>query len=185
MPEKVYAAAVQFKNSPGETSVFYIRNYLNQKLPQILSIVYKERLILLVEKTFLEDGRLEKFFKSYDEEFGCRIGVSDPVKNFLNLNIYYEQALRAVEIEHRLSSEEFLCSYRKLYTYHILLEAGNSADLNFLCDPAILAMQESDRIHNTEYLKDLSVYLSCGRSIQKAAAKACIHKNSMYYRIAR
>lgn len=46
-------------------------------------------------------------------------------------------------------------------------------------------MQHYDRQHHTEYVKDLELYLSCGKNINQAARKACVHKNSMYYRISK
>lgn len=49
----------------------------------------------------------------------------------------------------------------------------------------MLNMQAYDRQHHTEYLKDLELYLACGKNINKAAQKACVHKNSMYYRISK
>ncbi|MDO4305541.1 MAG: helix-turn-helix domain-containing protein [Eubacteriales bacterium] len=184
-PPKMHLAVISFQSRVLQASIFYIREYLMQKLPHTLSIVYQERLILLLPRDYLEDDRIEKFLATYKANIDYKIGVSNPFSDAVNLKIYYEQALAAIQIAGLLKLEDRLCLYQRLYIYQILLYARKETDLKFLCDPAVLNMQAYDRLHHTEYLKDLELYLSYGKNINKAAQKACVHKNSMYYRISK
>lgn len=178
-------AVVSFKSRIVQASIFYIREHLMQKLPHSLGIVYKEYLVLLASDTALEDQKLEKILATYERNIDYKIGVSNRFSDMTNLKIYYEQALHAIQIAEQLKLEDRLCLYQRLYIYQILLYAKKETDLRFLCDPAVLHMQEYDERHHTEYLKDLELYLACGKNINKAAQKACLHKNSMYYRISK
>lgn len=185
LPSRMYLAAGSFRNQTAQTSIYYLREYLTQKLPASLGIIYKDQLILLLPEKALENQLLEKALDSYREHMDFRIGLSYPFDDAVNLKIHYEQALQALQIADLLNLTDLLCRYQKLYIYQILLYAKKEADLQFLCEPAVLEMQAYDRCHHTEYLNDLELYLSCGKNINKTAQKACVHKNSMYYRISK
>ena len=156
-----------------------------QKLHHSLCIVYKDQLVLLIPETALENQLLEKSLSGYETNIDYKVGVSNPVLDLMDLHIYYEQAQNAVDIAKLLRLEERFCLYHRLYVYQILLFAKKETDLRFLCDPAILEMQAYDRQHHTDYLHDLALYLECGKNINKTAKQACVHKNSMYYRISK
>lgn len=185
LPPKMILAVVSFKSPMVQASIFYIREYLMQKLLHSLGIVYKDNLVLLLPEDALEDQRLEKILSTYNTNVDYKIGVSNPFSDIFSLKVYYDQALSAVKIAGLLKLEDRLCLYQRLYIYQLLLYAKKETDLKFLCAPAVLNMQAYDRQHHTEYLKDLELYLSCGKNINKAAQKACVHKNSMYYRISK
>lgn len=183
--QPMFLAVVQFKSKVVQTSIFYIREYLLRKLSGCMSIVYKDRLILLIPKKVPPKNLLEELFSGYEYNIDYKIGISDRIASFMNLKVYYEQALHAVKISELLKLDNRVCLYRQLYIYQILLCASRETDLRYLCDPVILEIQEYDRVNHTEYLKDLELYLSCGKNISAAAQKACVHKNSMYYRISK
>lgn len=178
-------AVVDFKSQMVQAVIFYIREYLMQKLPHSFSIVYREHLILLVPETVLDNHLLEKSLVGYEANINYKIGVSNSIDHLLNLKIYYQQAINSVKIADLLKLEDKLCLYHRLSIYQILLYAKKETDLRFLCNPAVLKMQAYDRQHHTEYLNDLELYLKCGKNINKAAKQACVHKNSMYYRISK
>lgn len=178
-------AIISFKSPMVQAVTFYIREYLMQNLHHSLSIVYKDHIVLLVPETILKNHLLEKSLASYGANIDYKIGISNPIPDLLDLKIYYEQAQNAVRIAEILNLEDRLCLYRRLSVYQILLLAEKEMDLRYLCNPAILEMQAYDRQHHTEYLNDLELYLKCGKNINKTAKLACVHKNSMYYRISK
>lgn len=185
LPVQPFLAVIDFKDPMVQAVASYIREYLLQKLPDSLGIVYKNQLLLLISKKTLDQHGLEQNLASYEDNLDYRIGVSNPVTDLMKLKVNYEQALNSIRIGALLKLPERLCSYRRLYVYQILLYAGKETKLEYLCDPAVLDMYDYDRQHHTEYLKDLELYLSCGKNINKTAKLACVHKNSMYYRISK
>lgn len=185
LPPKMHLAVVSFKSRIVQASIFYIREHIIQKLRYSLGIVYKENLILLLPEKALEDRMLEKILSTYNTNIDYKIGISNPFSDITGLKIHYEQAFHAIQIAELLKLEDRLCLYQNLYIYQILLYAKKETDLRYLCSPAVLNMQAYDRQHHTEYLKDLELYLACGRNMNKTTQKACVHKNSMYYRISK
>ena len=181
----MHLAVIHFKSQMVQAVISYIREYLIQKLPHSLGIVYKDSLILLIPKALLENNLLEKSLIGYEANIDYKTGISNSIDQLLDLKIYYQQAVNAVKIAEILKLEDKFCFYQKLYIYQILLYAKKETDLQFLCDPAVLKMQAYDAAHHTEYLHDLELYLKCGKNINKAAKLACVHKNSMYYRISK
>lgn len=178
-------AIVSFQSPMVQAAIFYIREYLMQNLHHSLGIVYKDHIVLLIPESVLKNHLLEKSLSGYEANIDYKIGISNPIPDLLDLKIYYEQAQNAVRIAEILKLEDRLCLYRRLFVYQILLLAGKETDLRYLCNPAILEMQAYDRQHHTEYLNDLELYLKCGKNISKTAKLACVHKNSMYYRISK
>lgn len=180
-----HLAIINFRNPTVQATIFYIREYLMQRLHHSVGMVYKDHLVFLIPETHLENHLLEKSLAGYETNIDYKIGISNAVDNLLNLSIYYEQAQNAIKISETLKMKERLCPYHRLFIYQILLLAGKETNLRFLCNPAILEMQAYDRQHHTEYLNDLKLYLKCGKNINKTANLACVHKNSMYYRISK
>lgn len=185
LPSRMYLAVGSFQNQMLKVSAHYFLEYLTQKLPGSLGIIYKDQVLLLLPEQALENQLLERALDSCREHMDCRIGISYPFSDAISLKLHYEQALSALQIARLLKLEGRLYRYQKLYIYQLLLYARKETDLQFLCEPAVLEMQAYDRQHHTEYLNDLKLYLDCGKNINKTAQKACVHKNSMYYRISK
>lgn len=184
-PKAMVLMLVDFHNTAVQATIHYLREYLTRSMPRVLSIVYRERMMLLAPESELNDHMLEDALLGYAANIDYQVGVSDPVRNVMNLNIYWEQAETAIQVSNRLQLSDRLCLYSRLKIYQLLLYAQKETDLRFLCDPVVLEMQEYDRCYHTDYLGDLELYLSCGKSISRTAQRACVHKNSMYYRISK
>lgn len=185
LPKQPRLIVIDFKSTAAQAAIFYVREYLAQRLTHTLSIVYKEQLILLAPESVLKNRLLEESLFGYEENMDYKVGISNTVTELMHLKIYYKQAVDSIRISDSLKLEERLCLYSRLKIYQILLFAKKETDLEFLCDPAILEMQAYDRQYHTDYLHDLEVYLNCGKNINQAAKQACVHKNSMYYRISK
>lgn len=185
LPASSRLVLIRFQTPMVQTVVSYLREYLLQKLPHCLGIVYKEELLLLMPESSFQKNSIEKILSSYQENIDYRIGVSNSITRLQDLNVYYQQAAAAIKIGNLLKSENRFCMYQDFILYQLLFLAKKELDLTFLCHPALLEMQEYDRKNHTEYIQDLELYLKCGKNINKAAKEACVHKNSMYYRISR
>lgn len=184
-PKQMTVLTVAFRSPMVQTTVFYLREYLLRQIENALGIVYEGNILLLVPETALTDRLLEDSLAGYETNVDYRVGISDPTAGLEDLRIFYRQAMDALRIAGLLKLEGRLCFYQQLKIYQILLCAGKELDLRYLCSPVVLRMLNYDRQYNTEYLKDLEIYLECGKNMNKAAARACVHKNSMYYRISK
>ena len=185
LPKSMRLLLMDFKSAAVQPAIYYIRESLLRQAPRALSIVYKEQLVLLAPEDILTSRLFEEGLSGYEANLDYRIGVSDPFEALDDLRIYYGQAADAIRISDMLKLEGRLCQYSRLKVYQLLIHAGRETDLKFLCDPVVLKMRAYDAQYHTEYLRDLELYLGCGKNINQTAQKACVHKNSMYYRISR
>ena len=110
------------------------------------------------------------------------IGVSDQVKDIVNLHLAYKRARAAAEMAQarkiRMQYFDQMGLYRMLY----LVE--DRALLRDLSDKPLAPLLEYDREHNGEYIATLESYLNCGGSIKAMSEELYIHRNTILYRMA-
>jgi DNA-binding PucR family transcriptional regulator len=64
----------------------------------------------------------------------------------------------------------------------ILMESRRNAEYK---SPLLSKLREHDREHKTDFVKTLSVYLSCNMNLKESAAVLHIHANTLAYRLNR
>lgn len=185
LPKAPILMLVDFRNTAAQATIHYIREYLTRSMPQTFGIIYKERLVLLSSATGFHNHSLEDYLSDYTANIDYKVGVSDTIHRLIDLSIYYRQAENAIQVSNKLHLTDRLCIYSRLKVYQLLLYAQKETDIRFLCDPVVLEIQSYDKRYHTNYLGDLELYLSCGKNINQTAQRACVHKNSMYYRISK
>ena len=81
------------------------------------------------------------------------------------------------------SREKRIYYYSDMMTAHVINALESVLPLRTICNSAVLRLQKYDALHGTNLLATLEVYLMCNNSLQKAANRLFIHKNTMTYRL--
>lgn len=109
------------------------------------------------------------------------IGVSDQVKDIVNLHLAYKRARAAVEMA--VKRERSLQYFDRMGMYRMLYLVEDRALLRDLSDKPLAPLIEYDREHDGEYVATLESYLQCGGSIKAMSEELFIHRNTILYRM--
>ncbi|MBE5999577.1 MAG: PucR family transcriptional regulator [Sarcina sp.] len=111
------------------------------------------------------------------------IGVSDSVQDIGNLHFAYRRAKAAVSMA--MAGDERILFFADMGINRILYMIEDKGLLRDLSDRPLRPLLESDRLHGTEYVETLRIFLQCGGSIKTMAEKLFIHRNTILYRMAK
>lgn len=121
------------------------------------------------------DTQTQRIAKSLPVTFG----LSNPSNEVSSLHYFYLQAMLAVR-----SAQNVLCHFSDIAIPSIL-DSSDDGFKWFAKHPGILYLEQYDYLNHTELTRTLQIYLSCERSIKRAAALLYIHRNTVLYRIDR
>lgn len=163
--------------------------YLRQKISEIItknkSLVYNNYIVLLINNRTKVDilenqyETMRKFLKKNN----LHAGLSQSIKDFTNLQYYYKQSLKSIELGMSLNISKAIYAYEDYVIYDLLNSHSTYESLERFCHPAIYSLIQYDIKNNTCLTKSLYVYLLNNEN-QCASAKILhIHRASMCYRI--
>ena len=110
------------------------------------------------------------------------IGVSDQVRDIVNLHLAYKRARAAVEMA--VKRERGLQYFDRMGMYRMLYLIEDRELLRDLSDKPLAPLIEYDKEHDGEYVATLESYLQCGGSIKAMSEELYIHRNTILYRMA-
>ena len=110
------------------------------------------------------------------------IGVSDQVKDIVNLHLAYKRARAAVEMA--VKRGRGLQYFDRMGMYRMLYLIEDRELLRDLSDKPLAPLIEYDKEHDGEYIATLESYLQCGGSIKAISEDLYIHRNTILYRMA-
>ena len=110
------------------------------------------------------------------------IGVSDQVKDIVNLHLAYKRARAAVEMA--VKRGRGLQYFDRMGMYRMLYLIEDRELLRDLSDKPLAPLIEYDKEHDGEYVATLESYLQCGGSIKAMSEELYIHRNTILYRMA-
>ena len=110
------------------------------------------------------------------------IGVSDQVRDIVNLHLAYKRARAAVEMA--VKRERGLQYFDRMGMYRMLYLVEDRELLRDLSDKPLAPLIEYDKEHDGEYVATLESYLQCGGSIKAMSEELYIHRNTILYRMA-
>ena len=117
------------------------------------------------------------------EQIRAACGLSRPLSSLHELHTGYAQALSACRIGSRVRPEEFLHEYDVCLPYALIDRVSQSEDALPYVLPALLHLAADDRRAGGGLMATLHAYLKSGRSVQRAAAKLGVHKNTVSFRL--
>lgn len=166
-----------------------IANVFTGFFPEALTICFSGDVLTLLPAFYLqEDGydELWKKFSDYLAEIQCYAGFSTVFhsvdKYFLH---HYIRAMTAARIARETEEEKRYSAYNDESLFNIMADGLPPSNLIGLCDPNLIELIEHDKKFGTEYYYTLCCYWQLDRDHNRVCNYMHIHKNTLYYRIAK
>lgn len=167
-----------------KTSLTYLRNELEQKIPHSKAVVYDDKIVLIMsyeDDQFYksEIKKLKMFLKTYH----LYAGISRCFHHLEDVQEHYFQSLDALRLGMMLNKEEYFYPYDEYAIYHFAESCSGVEDLKKNCHPSLLKLIEYDKENNTDYTRSLYTYIIHSKNITDSAKALNIHRNTMFYRL--
>lgn len=181
------AVIVDRENDFFENKAQRLGAQMRERFPECRWTIHKKNFVALISRAnkeiLLPDER--EAFNSFLRDNNLTAGISDPFSDILEIEFYYRQAFRSVEIGINVLRSPGSYNYSDMMIYYIAQSLSKQNDLYDFRHTAIIALQKYDVENSTNLLETLKVHLS-NPSDQAAAIKALnIHRNTFFYRINR
>ena len=181
----IEASAAQYTN----TSFDNIVAAFSEFFLDALTLCFSGDIITLLPAKYLQDENFVNLWSDYSQllkENNCYAGLSTV---FHSIDLYfihhYIRALSAARIARETDTEKNYSTYNEESLFHIVADGPPPFNLKALCDPYLLEMIRHDEKYGTEYFYTLSCYWQLDRDNSRICKYMHIHKNTLYYRIAK
>ncbi len=186
LPDKKYLISIDINNfSESFALVPYFRESLQEKLCFIETVYYQGSLLMLIgcneEKEFITKDF--DCFANYLKDKHLKAGISHYFEELIELNKAYGQARSALEIGVKINPKLNLYTYEDHAVYDLLEKMNDKDDLMSYCHPALLKLTQYDQEHDSDYLKNLYVYIINMGNLVASAEALFIHRNTLRYRL--
>jgi len=154
-------------------------------LPLSWQVRFQDNVVVLADfgsKQQWQPDSLEAF-QSFLVQHKLCAGFSDSFSDPYELKRYYEQAHAAAYLGAAFEDERSLIPYEEYKVYNLFLNVPDEDIFRQYSTEAVRRIYEYDRKNATDYLETLCCYLGNQCSIQKAADKLFLHRNTVVYRI--
>jgi hypothetical protein len=158
---------------------------IDQTTVKFCNVIHENKFIIIVQLNnnsahkFLDN--LQNVYRRNEKLQKGKIGVGSVQKGIFNLNIAYKHALAAFELTVRNQGETIL--YENMGVYKVLTEVQDREVLEKICIEYLGSIEEHDKIHKSQYMDTLRLYLKYNGSIQSVAEQSFSHRNTINYRI--
>lgn len=159
-----------------------IRDILIQNNIHCPVLIIQEGINVITNKSKTESHYVRKLLAGLCFDNGGFLSVSLPARGYLNLHHYYNQAVYAMEQGRKLNKGKELFPFYN-YAVKYIIFSGFNPNLQYACNPNLLALWERDSCHHSESVHVLKKYLDSGKSFLNAANELYMHRNTLVYRI--
>lgn len=122
---------------------------------------------------------LTQFLVGQGLQAGCSDGFSDPYL----LKRYFEQARDAAYLGRLFEDGRQIIPYEDYKSYDLFFGLRDEDVFTRYATEVVRKISEYDRKNATQYMETLYYYLASGCSVQKAAQKLYVHRNTVAYRV--
>ncbi|MCR4434813.1 MAG: helix-turn-helix domain-containing protein [Clostridiales bacterium] len=162
-------------------------NQISQIIKGSTPIVFKDKIVTLISRSAknLLNPSDEKEIEECLTTYHLVGGLSLSFQNILDLQKYYLQSLKAIELGVYMKADRHLYIYREYVLIHLAQVCAQQNDLKTFCHPSVFALQEFDKKNHTNYLKSLDIYIKNNRNALASSNALHIHRNTLDYRISK
>jgi PucR family transcriptional regulator, proline-responsive transcriptional activator len=172
----------RFDNS--KTSLAYLRNELENQIPNSKAVVYDDKIVLII--SYEDHDRFHKSvikkLKIFLGTYHLYAGMSRYFHSLEEVQEHYFQSLDALRLGMLLNKEEYFYPYEEYAIYHFAESCGLE-NLRKNCHPALLKLIKYDSENNTDYTRSLYTFIIHSKNITESAKALNIHRNTMFYRL--
>jgi sugar diacid utilization regulator len=164
---------------------FFIKDYLSRMIPDNTALVYKDHIVIIIspnsDKPF--SHKVEEKLVEFLTENHMTAGLSYAFVSLTEMNRFYRQSLKAIELGRHMNRENNLYYYENYLFEHMLSICPEQGELHQFCHPSVLVLREYDKKNSTNYLKFLYQYLDNINNPRGVISALNIHRNTLKYRL--
>ena len=155
---------------------------LEKIFPEGYSVQYKGYMGVLVPSVS-EDQRdeLNKLTKQND----IIIGISWEFYNIAQFKRYFNQAVSAIKLSHRVGNKDQVVDYTDFAIFDLLSNYTGKVPIQNFSHPILDILKTYDKINDTEFYITLRTYFQNNKNLNLTSKALFIHKNSLTYRLSR
>lgn len=172
------AKNIRTLNSPA------IRNMLESHFPNIKTLIFNGQLIAILNIPSLQNIP-EEYLRTAEQlckDNELYAGMSNPFSDILQLEEYYNQALRAIELGSSIQNQPSLFCYKDYYMNHLKNIFVQKESSSTFCHPKMKYLMDYDAKHNSELAYTLYMYLTHECNMKSTAEAMRMHRSSLVYR---
>ncbi len=194
---RIYAGEMKFPNRMCIAAVkprfFQGTNYVKDDMPRALRqmfpreryVYYNKMMVILFglsdDAPALAEEDMSKLLSLCEHEH-LICGVSNPFSTVTSMRYYYEQAVKAIELNGLLNLPENLYEYKNVALYDLINNVAQSRKVGFYCHPALLQLMEYDKQNGSQLYETLCCLAKNGFNSAATANEMFLHRNTLSYR---
>ncbi|MGI6007032.1 MAG: PucR family transcriptional regulator [Ruminococcus sp.] len=166
------------------TSTF---GYIESQVSSSHAFFYDQSVVVIVNQTAGNNTSVQivNDMAYLMEEGMFKIGLSNEIYDFSQLNIAYRQASIALEYG-TVSQNEGWCYYFKDCALDYMSQkVCEEISSDYLCAKEIRTLIDYDKTHHTKLNETLETYLNLERNVVQSAKSLFIHRSTLFYRLDR
>ena len=165
---------------------FQLQIYL-ESISHNASFFYYDAAFVLVVNDVPEDhlhDLLDRFVKRLEVRMPDRkiwVGIGSPMEDLKNLHLAYRRAQAAVRMAAR--HDKNMVWFDEMGIYRMLSLIPDPLLRREMGEDLLKPLLIHDRVHGTDYVQMLEIYLETGGSIKAVAEQTFTHRNTAIYRL--
>ena len=165
--------------------IYFIKKKMKNFLNRETIITFKGNLVILYDyKTKVPFSKnelinLEKLCTDYD----IKAGISNSFNEIYKFELFYRQALTALELSTETNSNERAAYYDEFCVHHMVSLFSEHSDPMVLIHSSIKFLKEHDKENGSELCPTLKAYIKNNQDLQLTSSSLHIHYNTLKYRI--
>ena len=183
--ELLYVTVAELARSEQYVNPTYVISQFEALMPGSKAVVYNGQIVLITTRRSSQRISAEEIraFSAYCKKESLFCGMSNPFRGVANLQKYYTQALRALELGTQNENLPALYPYANYAVSHILSQFCQKEDRDVFLHPAVKRLLEYDEKKNGNLTETLYQYLLWERNLMLTAQKMYLHRNTLSYRL--
>ncbi|MBE6038283.1 MAG: hypothetical protein E7218_03675 [Anaerofustis stercorihominis] len=162
-----------------------VSSLLSKQIPGAVVLVIDRSVIVVYNEKHTPKEQFMNVIRHIVKQNGLYMGISLPVFSVYSLDMFYKQAVSAIEygklFRDKKDGEDIFSFYD--YAIDYIIENSGTENLLYVCHPDILSIYMSDNEASSDRMTTLRSYLNNERSLVNTAQELYVHRNTLVYRI--